>query len=141
VLSDRVKFWLLERLERGLGRYEEAQRPPDRLREAVVSFANEHPKATRGEWIDFAARFAEESYGSGYIRGVEWAERDPEAFDPTTGFTPEELADQFDPTWRERPWRPDLAEGTERDAVPEVRTEDDILRDQIARMRVKPRSF
>ena len=141
-LSDRVRRWLLERLERAEGTYEESQAPPARIREAVISFANEHPRATRGEWIDFAAHFAEECYGSGYIRGVEWVERDPEAFENPTGLSPEELADQFDPTWRERPWQPELRlEGSERDEVPEHRTESELLREQVARLRAKPRNF
>lgn len=41
-----------------------------------MAFAAANPEATRGEWAEFAARLAANSYREGYARGFEWAERD-----------------------------------------------------------------
>lgn len=90
-------------LEKALGRFEENGDAPARLREQVIEFANYFPRATRGQWISFAAGFAEECWSAGYVRGVEWAER----AQLPDGPSPEEIADEIDPTWRDRPWRPD----------------------------------
>ncbi len=64
----------------------------------VEAFADEHPKATRGEWLEFAQKHAAEAYRSGYMRGVEWTERDLErgieALDPDQAA--EEMAHGFE---------------------------------------------
>lgn len=71
-------------VERVKGRFYEGPTPPTRLRDMAAAFANAHPRATRAEWLEFAARHAEEAYRSGHTRGVEWAERDLERRDPAT---------------------------------------------------------
>lgn len=129
--------WVRNGLERLLGRFEEGQDAPPRIREQVLAFANHFPKATREQWVAFAAGFAEECYSSGYVRGVEWAEREPRP----TGATPEQIADLIDPTWIDRPWRPDLELEAPADVVPERRDPQDVLRDQVAALRPKARRF
>lgn len=132
--------WVRDRLEKVLGRYAEGEEAPKRLREQVISFANFFPKATRAQWVEFAASFAEQCYEAGYIRGVEWVERGPSALasDPT----PEEIADQIDPTWRDRPWRPDqVLEGDANAAAPEERTPMDVLKERMAAMKFDTRRF
>lgn len=124
MLSVRVKSWIRRKLEEWMGEYSEDGSPPDRLRLEVLSFAEMYPNATRGQFVDFAARFAGECWRAGYIRGVEWAERDPDE----VAASPEQLADKFDPEWR---WRPagDLnLEGV----VPEERTDEEAMMEQIA---------
>lgn len=132
-----VGKWLRERLERFLGRYEEGEDPPARIREQVIVFASMNPKATRIEWVDFAATLAEESYRSGYIRGVEWAERDPLATRP--GDTPEAIADALDPSWRERPWQPQVyLDGDPSELVSdEPRRPDDQLADALRGLKAR----
>lgn len=118
--------WLRNRAEAWLGRLYEGPSAPKRLREQAIAFANMHPNATRGEWLAFAAGFAEECYEAGYVRGLEWAERDPE---PEGGKpSPEEIADEMDPDWL---WRPSLVmELPEGDVVPEERDGPAIIRMQ-----------
>ena len=90
-------------LERLLGRFYEGPEPPARLGEMVVAFANDHPRATRGEWVWFCRQHAAECYRSGYTRGVERAERD--FWNAMPSVLPEEVADELDPDWR---WQPDI---------------------------------
>lgn len=127
--------WLRKRLEKFLGRWEEGQQPPARLRDEVTSFANFNPKATRAEWLEFAASFAEACYLTGYIRGVEWAERDPEI----SPRAPEQLADEIDPEWRNRPFDMSGLIGPPEDDVPESRTPFDVMFDQTRHL--KPGRF
>ncbi len=63
--------------------YYEGPEPPDRLAQIVVDFANSHPKANRKQWVAFAVAIAGDSYRDGYMRGLEWAERDLSRRDPT----------------------------------------------------------
>lgn len=86
-------------LERLAGVFYEGPEPPTRLARMVVLFARAHPRATRRTWADFAADHAAESYRSGYVRGFEEAERRW----GRPGPSPEELADQRDPGWRNSP--------------------------------------
>lgn len=85
--------------ERLLGEYYEGPDPPVRLAEMAMAFAEAHPRATRREWLQFAISHAGEAYRSGYLRGHEWAERDPEA---RVDVPPDLAADLVDPDWR---WR------------------------------------
>jgi hypothetical protein len=130
--------WFRNTLERLLERYEEGERPPARLREQVIMFASMNPHATRAEWVTFAAGLAEEAYQSGYIRGVEWCERDESA--TAVGQTPEMIADAIDPSWRDRPWQPQVyLDGNPDAVVPETRHPDEQLTDELRRL--KPRRF
>lgn len=94
--------WLRRQWERLVGRYHEGPEAPDRLREMVLLFANAHPIATRQEWVDFAAGHAAQAYQSGYVRGWERSERDPDA-QPWREAPPEEVADRMSPGWRDGP--------------------------------------
>ena len=90
--------WLRNAWQRSIGAFYEGPEAPDRLRAMVIVFANTFPNATRGEWVRFAVEHASECYRSGYMRGVEYAERDPEGWMP--GVPPESIADALDPDWR-----------------------------------------
>lgn len=91
--------WVRNLRERAFGTFEEGPDPPERLADAAEAFAAAHLRATRGEWIAFAAAHAGEAYRSGYVRGLEWAERDPEK---RPDVPPDMVADAVDPGWR---WR------------------------------------
>lgn len=84
--------------EKAVGRFYEGPEAPLRLRDMVTAFANDHPRATKGEWVEFAAKLAEEAYKSGYVRGFEYTER---TFDWRDDVPPEVLADWIDPSWKE----------------------------------------
>ena len=98
-----VSKFIRNALERILDRYYEGPRAPDRIREMVVGFANECPRATRADWIAFATHHASEFYRAGFIRGSEWAERDFLTRMPSV--RPEEIMDLEDPNWR---WHPGI---------------------------------
>lgn len=101
--------------ERLAHRYYEGPEPPERLTEHVLAFAAAHPTATRGDWIAFASAFARSSYRAGYVRGVEWVERDLDKLSPESlevvahaqaydfewhapeGLTAQQLAEQVQP--------------------------------------------
>lgn len=95
-----IARWFRNQVERFLGVFYEGPEPPRRLAELAVYFAQTNPHATRGDWMGFAIDSINEAYKLGYIRGVEYVERDPEMFrrEPT----PEQFADALDPDWRER---------------------------------------
>ncbi len=131
--------WVRARLEKALGRFEEGAEAPARIREQAIAFANVRQNATRLEWLEFAAGYAEECYQSGYIRGVEWAEREPVS--TSSRPSPEEIADAFDPTWRDRPWQPDIELIAPGKVVPEERSPLTAYRDQVDAFRPKPRRF
>lgn len=120
-------------LERWLGRLYEGPAPPDRLVEMVFAFAEMYPNATRRQWVLFAASHARESYRSGYVRGFEYVERDPDFFKDRS---PDEVAAQLDP--HEFPWSPDITLTRPDEVVPEfdepVAT---VLREQLAERRGK----
>jgi hypothetical protein len=105
--------------ERFAGRYYEGPAAPQRLAEMAVYFAQENPRATRKDWVVFAARLAEESYRSGYVRGVEYAERE-ERPAWKRGVSPEDLADELDPSWRDFAWNPEAVVEEPGEVVPEV---------------------
>jgi hypothetical protein len=99
-------------LERIAGVFYEGPRPPERLGEMVVAFANMRPTATREEWCRFVKFHVEECYRSGFTRGAEWAERDFWSRMPSV--RPEEVADTETPEWR---WNPGIILGGDRLAV------------------------
>jgi hypothetical protein len=68
--------------QRARGTFYEGPEPPERLTRMAYEFTRVHQKATRSEWLVFAVKLAEESYRSGYMRGLEWAERDLDRRDP-----------------------------------------------------------
>jgi hypothetical protein len=89
--------------ERVIGTWDEGPEPPVRLREAVLMFANMHPRATRRDWVNFASHFAGESYRTGFIRGWEMDVRTAEH--PWKGEPPELMANMLDPGWS---WAPEV---------------------------------
>jgi hypothetical protein len=96
----RFGRWLHRLLERWMGRYYEGPNPPDRLGEMVIVFANEYPTITRQEWADYASAHARNCYRAGFMRGMEYIERDPDWYGTVH---PEFAADQLDPNWRFAP--------------------------------------
>ncbi len=122
-----LKKWLRNRAEKWLHQHYEGPAAPKRLREEVIAFANLHPHATRDKWVAFATDFANQCYESGYLRGVEWAERDPDAFDAS--LPPDMIADQMDPDWR---WRPAIELEFPDGVVPATVAEAEVIREQIA---------
>lgn len=122
--------WLRNRAEKWLGQHYEGPRAPDRLREEAIAFANMHPLATRAEWTEFAGRFAGQCYEAGYLRGLEWAERDPDAFDAS--LPPDMIADQMDPDWR---WRPAIELEMPEETVPVTVSDAEATRQQMAAVR------
>lgn len=122
ILSDRVRLWGKKQLEKMLGRWEEGPEPPQRVADMVIAFAGANPRATRKEWADFAAAHAGEAWRTGYFRGLEYAEREPERWRPD--IDPEVAAEGFDPTWKENPFvlgDPDEVVLEERDPVVDAR--------------------
>lgn len=83
--------------EKLFGRYYEGPAAPQRLRFMVVEFAN-HTRATKEDWVEFATKLAEEAYRTGYQRGFEHAERDPEPY--RDDLPPDVVADMLDPDWK-----------------------------------------
>ncbi len=129
--------WLKKKAAVFAGTYEGGQDPPERLREQVIAFANMYPAATRGQFVDMAATLAEEAWRAGHLCGIEWAERDPNAFDPS--LPPEVIADQIDPDWR---WRPmSELELPADEVIPEHRTTGELIRQQVAAINLKARRF
>lgn len=99
-LSDRACRWIRRLLEKFLKRFYEGEEAPGRLGDMAILWANENELATRGEWLSMAIHLAEEAYESGFARGVEYVERDPEFFDD---LKPDLIADAADPGWQESP--------------------------------------
>lgn len=81
-----IARWLRRLWQRAFGTFYEGPSAPPRLRQMVRIFEEQHPFATRADYLDFAAKHAEEAYRTGYVRGLEWSERDveraPEPVDP-----------------------------------------------------------
>ncbi len=69
-------------IEKLLKRFYEGPEPPGRIAEEVTLFGVIYPMATPDEWADFAAKLAANAYRSGYTRGVEASERDPQPLEP-----------------------------------------------------------
>jgi hypothetical protein len=136
MLSERVRAWVRRKLEKAADVFYEGEAAPERLREQVIAFSNLFPSATRGDWIAFAAGFAEECYRAGYLRGVEYVERDPEAFDAKS---PEAIADEIDPNWR---WRPMIeVENDLNEIVGDERPEHEAIQRQYETITRKARRF
>lgn len=121
--------WLRKAREKYLGTFYEGPDPPERLREMVIDFANHHPRATRVEWVDFAAGIADECFRSGYVRGYDYTERTP---DWRPDVPPEVLADWIDPTWK---WQHGISLETPK-GIPleEQDQESDIMKRQVDEM-------
>ncbi len=94
--------WIARRAENYLKTFYEGPEPPLRIADLAIEFANLYPTATRAQWLRFTTEHAREAYRSGYQRGFEYVERDPDFF-VRHDRTPEMVADQIDPDWR---WRP-----------------------------------
>jgi len=140
----RFLVWILERL---LGTYYEGPEPPARAGGLVLEFCRVYPKATRQQWIDFAAQHARLMYREGYVRGYEWTERDLVRRDP--GVEPEEAMRTLDPSgaWLERPFGPDeyltvddppRDDDEEVDVAAEVAAEQERQREYAARRAAGP---
>lgn len=97
LLTTRFKRFLRRWFERLLNEFYEGPTPPARIEQGVRVFAALNPGATVGDWVDFAARHAEEAYRSGHVRGLEWAERDLDRRDPAVD--PEHLLDRRRHDW------------------------------------------
>jgi hypothetical protein len=93
----RLGRWIRNFIEWFLRRYYEGPDAPPRLAQNVTAFAALHPHATVAEWMEFSSRFANECYRTGYVRGLEWAERDLDRRDPVDD--PEVLLDKRDNDW------------------------------------------
>jgi hypothetical protein len=136
---------LIRVLERLLGRYYEGPEPPARAGEVVLEFCRLYPRATRQQWIDFVVEHSRLMWREGYVRGFEWAERDP---DLEGAREPEELMRVIDPTggWLERPMSPDESlplddppgEGDDADVAEEIALERDRQREYAARKAAGP---
>jgi len=87
-----------------------------------------NPHATRQDWVDFASGFAESVFEAAYIRGVEWAERDPQVQEQEN-VPPDVIADQIDGgAWRfGAPVILEFPDGI----VPETVDEAQVIRDQM----------
>lgn len=136
LLSDRAKAWLRTKFEKAVGEYYEGEEPPARIGQQVIVFANMHPHATRAEWTEFAAEFARECYRAGYLRGVEWVERDgaPEEGTPT----PEAIANEIDPDWI---WRRAVVLENGEHVVHDLRPEHEQIEEQLQFLERKGRRF
>lgn len=102
-----VARWVRDWIEKRLTRFYEGPQPPERLDTMVDYFASTNPRATRDEWAEFAKAHARETYRSGYVRGIEYVERDPDEQrvlkDALDDRVPGQLADALDSDWR---WSP-----------------------------------
>lgn len=103
ILSERAEKWLRARAEKWLGSFYDGPEPPERFDVMVEEFVRIYPNATRFEWMRFAVSHAREAYRAGYVRGVEYVEREP---DWRPDLPPEVLADHIDPNWKWRPMDP-----------------------------------
>lgn len=132
--SRRSRFvrWLQRTRDRLLGVWNEGPEPPERLAEIVQTFAEQHPHATRGDWIRFTTSQLGEVWTQAWLRGFEHAERDPDTFDP------DELATALDPDWR---WRPGgITVPDESEEVPD-NVDEDVLRDETIKSLMNRRTF
>ena len=92
--------WIRNAFQKFIDRYYEGAVPPSRFGELAAHFANQHPEATRLDWVQFSAEHARRAYKEGFLRGMEYTERDPEERRLLRTANPEELADAIDPDWR-----------------------------------------
>lgn len=82
--------------EKVLGVFYEGPQPPIRIKAAVEIFAQTCPNAIPDAWAAFAVTHAEECYRTGYVRGLEDAERDS---DTQPEHDPEIIARELDQDW------------------------------------------
>ena len=92
--------WVRNTWQKFIDRFYEGPTPPARFGELAAMFANQHPEATRLDWTQFAAEHARRAYKEGFLRGMEYTERDPEELKLLRTADPEGLADALDPNWR-----------------------------------------
>lgn len=125
ILTRRFRAFVRRSWEKLVGQFYEGPEPPDRIADMVVFFANSNPHATRLDWVTFCTEHAREVYKSGYVRGMENAERDPD--DPPVD--PDVIADAIDPNWR---WIDGgiILTNPEK-VVPEFYDEDENAREQV----------
>lgn len=121
------KRLVVSTLEKAIGRYYEGPEPPGYIDRMVEQFAQDAPRATRGQWVAFALGLAQEAYRAGYTRGYEYVERTDD-WHPT--LPPEVVADMMDPTWKDDERGINLAEAGA--IVPdEPPTEDEAMDEEI----------
>lgn len=127
-----VVRWFRNLREKLFGKFYEGPEPPERIGEIVIVYANTFPAATRADWVRFAADHAREAYRAGYVRGVEYIERDPEERVILTQLDPDVVADALSPDWR---WSPEVELQGDSDFVPresantEAQDIEDLLRE------------
>jgi hypothetical protein len=131
-LTPFARWWRKVR-ESLQARYYEGPHPPRRLNEIVLAFANEHPAATRLEWVTFAIEHARETYRTGWVRGMEYTERSPEERTAIRTADPDAAADMLDPDWK---WQPAINLEYDPHAVPIAQPGE---REAIERMFTKPK--
>jgi hypothetical protein len=119
--------WFQKWLEKRHNRFYEGFDVPVRYHTEIEAFASQGPH-TRHEWGNFANVLAHRAYAEGYVRGIEWVERDREAWWPE--IDPEVLADVMDPAWRQIPIRLEDADHI----VPDVLDEVKVLQDGMDKM-------
>lgn len=120
--------WAKRTAEKWFGTWNEGPTAPERLREMVVYFANQHPRATRAEWAELASSLAAEAWEAGWRRGYEHVERSP---DWRPDVPPEVLADWVtgDDSWR---WQEGIRlEGPDRVPPEAAEPDTDLLRRQM----------
>jgi len=79
-----LKQFIRNVMQRLGGTFYEGPDAPQRIADAVRHFASHKVYVSHDEWLYFATLHAQECYKTGYIRGLEWAERDLDRRDPTT---------------------------------------------------------
>ncbi len=107
--------WFRDVREKLFGRFYDGPQPPERLDKIVVVFSHLHQNATKRDWVEFAIAHARESYRSGWVRGFEHVERDPDERAIIEHADPDVMADALDPDWR---WSPEVELSGERLDVP-----------------------
>lgn len=95
----------------------EGPEPPSRLYQLCDDFMQSAPEASPTAWSLFAKALAREAYQSGYTRGWEASQRDPEQM-PANGMPPELIADAGGIDWRKNPITPSFEHPN--DVKPEV---------------------
>jgi hypothetical protein len=114
--------WWRRWLEKRHNRFYEGFEVPTRYHAEVEAFAAQGPH-TRQEWAHFAMVLAHRTYAEGWVRGMEYVERDPESWEPE--IDPAVIADEGAPGWRNIPM--DIEDPTR--VVEETIDEVQMLRD------------
>lgn len=114
--------WFRKWLEKRHNRYYEGFNVPVRYHAEVEAFAAQGPH-TRFEWASFATVLAHRTYAEGWVRGLEYVERDIDSWYPE--IDPAVLADSGDPEWRNIPIDLEAPDRVVGDTIDEVQ----MLRD------------